>query len=115
MQQGYMPMKLPRCWAQGENTSLAFSWPQSLRTAVSICLESRFPILVWWGSELFMLYNDAYRRILGAKHPRALGQAGADCLPEIWGAISPMLEGVLIADSIAIMGSLDFVLGDVDR
>jgi len=73
----------------------ASSWPQSLRTAVSICLESRFPILVWWGSELFMLYNDAYRRILGAKHPRALGQAGADCLPEIWGAISPVLEGVL--------------------
>jgi len=26
-----------------------------------------------------------------------------------------MLEGVPIADSIAIMGSMDFVLGDVDR
>jgi len=26
-----------------------------------------------------------------------------------------MLEGVLIADSIAAMGSMDFVLGDVDR
>ena len=70
-------------------------WPQSLRTAVSICLESRFPILIWWGSELFMLYNDAYRRILGAKHPAALGQAGADCWPEIWDVICPMLEGVL--------------------
>ncbi len=30
-------------------------------------------------------------------------------------ALGAMLEGVLIADSIAAMGSMDFVLGDVDR
>ena len=49
-------------------------WPQSLRTAVSICLDSRFPILIWWGPELVMLYNDAYRPMLGAtKHPTAMG------------------------------------------
>lgn len=30
-------------------------------------------------------------------------------------ALGAMLEGVLIADSIAVMGSMDFVLGDVDR
>jgi len=55
------------------------SWPQSLRTSVSICLNSLFPILVWWGQDLIMLYNDAYRPILGAtKHPRALGAPGRD-------------------------------------
>jgi NADH:ubiquinone oxidoreductase subunit D len=26
-----------------------------------------------------------------------------------------MLEGILIADSIAALGSMDFVLGDTDR
>ncbi|HVA90459.1 MAG TPA: PAS domain-containing protein, partial [Chloroflexota bacterium] len=72
------------------------SWPQSLRTALSICLASRFPILIWWGPDLVMLYNDAYRPILGAtKHPRALGQRGRDCWPEIWDLIGPMLAGVL--------------------
>ena len=70
-------------------------WPQSLRTAVSICLASYFPMLIWWGPELVKLYNDAYRVILGAKHPRAMGQSGKECWPEIWHIIGPMLEGVL--------------------
>ncbi len=71
-------------------------WPQSLRTAVSICLASRFPMLIWWGPELVMLYNDAYRLILGStKHPKAMGQRGRECWPEIWDIIGPMLDGVL--------------------
>ena len=72
----------------------ASAWPQSLRTALNICLDSRFPILIWWGPELVMLYNDAYAPIIGAKHPRALGQRGAECFPEIWEIIGPMLAGV---------------------
>src|ERR1051326_4936898 len=66
------------------------SWPQSLQTAVSICLASRFPILLWWGPELIMLYNDAYRPMLGTtKHPRALGHRGRDSWAEIWDVIGP--------------------------
>lgn len=71
------------------------NWPQSLRTAVSICLNSRFPILIWWGPSLTMLYNDAYRPILGDKHPRSMGQRGKECWPEIWDIIGPMLQSVL--------------------
>ena len=58
------------------------TWPQSLRTSVDICLSSRFPILLWWGPELVMIYNDAYRPMLGAsKHPRALGARVGRCGP----------------------------------
>jgi signal transduction histidine kinase len=72
------------------------SWPQSLQTAVGICLASRFPILLWWGAELTMLYNDGYRPMLGStKHPRAMGHSGRECWSEIWDVIGPMLEGVL--------------------
>lgn len=72
------------------------TWPQSLRTSLSICLTSRFPILIWWGRELVMLYNDAYRPILGvSKHPQAIGQRGQECWAEIWHEIGPMLESVL--------------------
>ncbi|SBT44509.1 PAS domain-containing protein [Micromonospora auratinigra] len=70
-------------------------WPQSLRTAVSICLHSRFPILLWWGGELVMLYNDAYLPVLGAAKRDALGRPGAQVWPEVWDAIGPMLTGVL--------------------
>jgi hypothetical protein len=49
------------------------NWPQSLRSAVSILLPSKAQIVLFWGSKLITLYNDAYRPVLGAKHPQALG------------------------------------------
>ena len=52
------------------------AWPQSLRTMVSTCLNSRFPILIWWGPQFVKLYNDAYRQILRGKHPHAMGAPG---------------------------------------
>ena len=70
-------------------------WPQSLLTSLSICLNSRFPILIWWGPQLVKLYNDAYREIISSKHPNALGAPGREVWPEIWPIIGPMLEGVL--------------------
>jgi PAS domain S-box-containing protein len=70
-------------------------WPQSLKTSVSICLNSRFAIVIWWGPELLMLYNDAYRQIIASKHPAALGNPGRECWREIWPTIAPMLESVM--------------------
>lgn len=70
-------------------------WPQSLKTSVGICLTSRFPIVLYWGPEYAVLYNDAYSQILGAKHPWALGQTCRSCWAEIWDTIGPMLDGVV--------------------
>ena len=70
-------------------------WPQSLKTSLSICLASRFPIVMYWGPEYVVLYNDAYSTILGSKHPWALGQRCQDCWSEIWDTIGPMLEQVV--------------------
>lgn len=49
------------------------TWPQSLRTSVSLCLSSTFPILIAWGPETIQIYNDSYRPICGAKHPESMG------------------------------------------
>ena len=59
-------------------------WPQSLKTCVRIVLTSRQPMFVWWGEQLVNLYNDAYRPILGGKHPEALGRPAALVWREIW-------------------------------
>ena len=69
-------------------------WPTSLRVATRICLTSRFPMIVWWGPELRMIYNDAYLPLMGGKHP-ALDKAGADVWSDIWHIVGPMLHSVL--------------------
>ncbi|HKU62717.1 MAG TPA: hypothetical protein VJQ44_15965 [Gemmatimonadales bacterium] len=60
------------------------SWPGALRTAVPIILTSRQPMFVWWGEQLINLHNDAYRSILGGKHPVALGQPASVVWRESW-------------------------------
>ncbi|WP_408035104.1 PAS domain S-box protein [Tolypothrix bouteillei] len=71
-------------------------WAQSLKTAVSIILNSRYPMFVWWGAEYANLYNDAYRPMLGAsKHPQFLGQSAKDCWAEVWDVLGPLADSVL--------------------
>ncbi|MDQ2588334.1 SpoIIE family protein phosphatase [Saccharothrix yanglingensis] len=71
-------------------------WPQSLRTAVSILLSSRFSMWMAWGPELTFFCNDAYRRdTLGRKYPWALGRPAREVWAEIWGDIGPRIDTVL--------------------
>jgi hypothetical protein len=72
------------------------TWPQSLRTAVRILLNTNHPMFIWWGPELIQFYNDAYRQTLGPeRHPSALGQSGRECWAEIWDIIGPQIEQVM--------------------
>ena len=72
------------------------SWPQSLRTAVRILLNTNHPMFIWWGPELIQFYNDAYRQTMGPeRHPSALGQRGRECWEEIWPIIGPQIEQVM--------------------
>jgi len=73
------------------------TWPQSLRTALGLLLNSKFPMFLFWGPEHICFYNDAYRPSLGneGKHPFILGQNGAAAWPEIWDFIKPLIDQVL--------------------
>ncbi|MEH2132671.1 MAG: ATP-binding protein [Nostoc sp.] len=71
-------------------------WPQSLKTAVRIMLTSRQAMFVWWGEELINLYNDAYKAIIGGKHPEALGQPASYVWREIWDQVGPRAESAML-------------------
>jgi len=71
------------------------TWSQSLRTVVDLLLQSQFPMFVAWGKDLGFLYNDPYAEILGAKHPRAIGQRFYDIWSEIWPDISPLIDAAM--------------------
>jgi PAS domain-containing protein len=75
------------------------TWPQSLRTVVSLLLTSKFPMFVAWGPDLGFLYNDGYRPIFGSKHPRALGLPFRDVWSEIWDDIGPLAERALAGEA----------------
>jgi hypothetical protein len=70
-------------------------WPQSLRIAISIVLNSQFPMFVWWGPDLITFYNDSYRVIAGEKHPAALGKPGPLVWAEIWNVVGPLADNVM--------------------
>ena len=72
------------------------TWPQSLRSTVSMLLPSKAQIVLFWGPDFNVLYNDAYRPVFGAKHPDALGRPGSQAWSEIWESqLHPLLEGVV--------------------
>lgn len=84
-------------------------WPRSLRSAVGVALDASFPMLVTWGTDFVQVYNDAYVRLIGRKHPRALGQSTPTCFPEVWKQFleplftSVMHEGRAVAMSAALV------------
>ena len=71
-------------------------WPHSLRSAVGLCLKSRFPTVIHWGwPDLRMLYNDAFIPLIGDAHPRAFGRPLFETWPELRPTIENMLDRVL--------------------
>ena len=71
-------------------------WPDTLKASVATCLASRFPMVIWWGPDLIMLYNDAWQPILGeTKHPAGLGRPGAASWPETWPIVGQQFQDAL--------------------
>lgn len=73
-------------------------WPNSLRNILPIVMETRVPALICWGSELSMIYNDAYQRLLGDKSD-ALGSPFLKVWPEAEESIGPIIERTLSGES----------------
>ena len=75
------------------------SWPQSLRTTVSLCLASNFPISLVWGPGHVQIYNDGYWPICGAKHPYSMGQDFRECWASPWPVIGGAFDRALAGET----------------
>ena len=67
------------------------AWPESLRTATGILLRSPVPIVMLWGEDGYMIYNDAYSVFAGGRHPQLLGSK----VREGWAEIADFNDNVM--------------------
>ena len=85
------------------------TWSPSLTLAVDMVLASAIPMALRWGPEFVLIYNDAYRPILGDKHPWALGRPAREAWAEVWEQIAPAHKAILNAQTRSIVAD-DIVL-----
>jgi PAS domain S-box-containing protein len=69
-------------WASTSIGPIA-TWPQSLKTSASLILRSQVPIVMLWGEDGVMIYNDAYAVFAGGRHPQLLGSKVREGWPEV--------------------------------
>lgn len=74
-------------------------WSQSLRTTVSLCLASNFPINIIWGAGRVQIYNDGYWPICGDKHPHSMGQDYKECWFSAWDAVGEPYERAIAGEA----------------
>ncbi|MEO7068685.1 MAG: PAS domain-containing protein, partial [Rhodanobacter sp.] len=76
------------------------TWPQSLRTAIRLMLNSRHQMGIFWGNDGTWFYNDAYRQTLTSeRHPSSLGLPAQQVWPEIWDEIGAQITQVMSGGS----------------
>ncbi|HTE07129.1 MAG TPA: PAS domain S-box protein, partial [Flavitalea sp.] len=95
-----------------QNTSLGDReyWPDSLKLMVNTCLHSKSALSILWGKDLIQIYNEAYSKIIGLKHPAALGASAREVWSEIWDEIGPMLRTVLMDGESLLLQDHPFIL-----
>ncbi|MDB5635362.1 MAG: sensor hybrid histidine kinase [Bradyrhizobium sp.] len=69
-------------WAKTRLGPLS-AWPQSLKTVTDTLLRSPVPIVLLWGEDGIMIYNDAYSGFAGGRHPKLLGSKVRDGWAEV--------------------------------
>jgi PAS domain S-box-containing protein len=70
-------------------------WPQSLRSSLSMVLNTKGIAALYWGPDQWLLYNDAYGVALGDRHPRAFGRPMPEVLDDIGPVLGPQVARVL--------------------
>ncbi|CED83967.1 response regulator receiver sensor signal transduction histidine kinase [Phaffia rhodozyma] len=59
-------------------------WPQSLKSLISVVMNTDHESTLWWGKDLTLIYNDAYAEMLLRKHPFNFGKVASVAWSEVW-------------------------------
>jgi PAS domain S-box-containing protein len=66
-------------------------WSPEFRQIANLCMNNPHPAALFWGSELTMLYNEAYAsEVAGKKHPSLMGTGFSGPFAELWDAVAPI-------------------------
>ena len=82
-------------------------WPGNLRTAADMALDAKIPMVVLWGADAVLLYNDAYGRMIGDRHPAAFGGRAREVVSEVWEGVGPVFDCVMATGEAAGRGIAD--------
>ncbi len=90
----------------------AEGWPPLLKVVVAMCLDSSFPMVVSWGKDVVLLYNDAYIPLLGSDlHRHALGRPAREVWsPGVWSVSRPLIDQVMQGGASLRRDDMQFVL-----
>ena len=58
-------------------------WPQSLKTITGFLVRSPVPMVLLWGADGVLIYNDGYSAFAGSRHRDKLGRKVGDAWPEV--------------------------------
>ncbi|MGV8856669.1 MAG: PAS domain-containing protein [Devosia sp.] len=58
------------------------AWPESLKGAVRVMMAASTPMAMLIGEQGILIYNDAYARFAGRRHPQIFGMSAIDAWPE---------------------------------
>jgi PAS domain S-box-containing protein len=67
-------------------------WPEPLKTIVSVMLGSNQAMVIVWGAERAVVYNDAFATLLGNTDTAALGRPLSEAWPDIEAPLAPLLD-----------------------
>jgi PAS domain S-box-containing protein len=58
-------------------------WSPTLKSTISLILQSPVPIVTLWNEDGVMIYNDAYSEFAGGRHPKLFGSKVREGWPEV--------------------------------
>ncbi|CAI9006842.1 MULTISPECIES: hybrid sensor histidine kinase/response regulator [Pseudomonas] len=98
-------------WSRTELGNLD-SWPRSLNSSVQLMLASPLPMVMLWGRPGYMIYNDAYSKFAGGRHPYLLGSPVELGWPEVAEFNRHVVDTCLAGGTLAYRGKELVLLRD---